>query len=97
MTPRGGTGMNTAIRGAYDLGWKLAWVLRDLAEPALLDTYQTEHQPLAAHNMERSADPMAEHAASSRNCTPISLAASRTYGCHPAPAGSPPSTSLVPG
>jgi putative polyketide hydroxylase len=57
MTPRGGTGMNTAIRGAYDLGWKLAWVLRGWAEPALLDTYQTEHQPLAAHNVERSADP----------------------------------------
>jgi putative polyketide hydroxylase len=57
MTPRGGTGMNTAIRGAYDLGWKLAWVLRGWAEPALLDTYQTEHQPLAAHNVDRSADP----------------------------------------
>jgi putative polyketide hydroxylase len=57
MTPRGGTGMNTAIHGAYDLGWKLAWVLRGWAEPALLDTYQTEHQPLAAHNVERSADP----------------------------------------
>jgi hypothetical protein len=49
--------MNTAVRGAYDLGWKLAWVLRGWAEPALLDTHQTEHQPLAAHNVERSADP----------------------------------------
>jgi 2-polyprenyl-6-methoxyphenol hydroxylase-like FAD-dependent oxidoreductase len=26
MTPRGGTGMNTAIHAAYDLGWKLGWV-----------------------------------------------------------------------
>jgi hypothetical protein len=32
-------------------------VLRGWAEPALLDTYETEHQPLAAHNVERSADP----------------------------------------
>jgi putative polyketide hydroxylase len=28
ITPRGGTGMNTAIHDGYDLGWKLAWVLR---------------------------------------------------------------------
>ena len=27
MTPRGGTGMNTAIQDSFDLGWKLAWVL----------------------------------------------------------------------
>jgi 2-polyprenyl-6-methoxyphenol hydroxylase-like FAD-dependent oxidoreductase len=57
MTPRGGTGMNTAIHGAYDLGWKLAWVLRGWAAPPLLDTYETEHRPLAAHNVARSADP----------------------------------------
>ena len=28
VTPRGGTGMNTAIADGYDLGWKLSWVLR---------------------------------------------------------------------
>ena len=27
MTPRGGTGMNTAVQDSFDLGWKLAWVL----------------------------------------------------------------------
>jgi 2-polyprenyl-6-methoxyphenol hydroxylase-like FAD-dependent oxidoreductase len=31
LTPRGATGMNTAIRDGYDLGWKLAWVLRGWA------------------------------------------------------------------
>ena len=36
MTPRGGTGMNTAIHDAYDLAWKLAWVLRGWAGPGLL-------------------------------------------------------------
>ena len=30
VTPRGATGMNAAIRDGYDLGWKLAWVLRGL-------------------------------------------------------------------
>ena len=57
ITPRGGTGMNTAIQSAHDLGWKLAWVLRGWAGPELLDTYETERRPVAAHNVERSADP----------------------------------------
>ena len=57
ITPRGGTGMNTAVQSGYDLGWKLAWVLRGWAEPGLLDSYETERRPVAAHNVARSADP----------------------------------------
>jgi putative polyketide hydroxylase len=57
VTPRGGTGMNTAIRSGHDLGWKLAWVLRGWAGADLLDTYETERRPVAAHNIARSADP----------------------------------------
>jgi putative polyketide hydroxylase len=49
--------MNTAIQSAYDLGWKLAWVLRGWDGPQLLDTYETERRPVAAHNVARSADP----------------------------------------
>jgi 2-polyprenyl-6-methoxyphenol hydroxylase-like FAD-dependent oxidoreductase len=56
VTPRGGTGMNTAIHGAHDLGWKLAWVLRGWAGAELLDTYERERRPVAAHNVARSAD-----------------------------------------
>src|SRR5262245_29263632 len=57
VTPRGGTGMNTAIHDGFDLGWKLAWVLREWAAPALLDTYERERRPVAEHNVARSADP----------------------------------------
>jgi 2-polyprenyl-6-methoxyphenol hydroxylase-like FAD-dependent oxidoreductase len=57
VTPRGGTGMNTAIAGGHDLGWKLGWVLRDWAGVELLDTYEAERRPIAAHNVARSADP----------------------------------------
>jgi putative polyketide hydroxylase len=57
VTPRGGTGMNTAIKGGHDLGWKLGWVLRGWAPAELLDTYEAERRPLAAHNVARSADP----------------------------------------
>ena len=56
-TPRGGTGMNTAIHDGYDLGWKLAWVLNGWAGSDLLDTYEAERRPVAEHNVSRSADP----------------------------------------
>ncbi len=55
MTPRTGMGMNTAIAEAHDLGWKLAWVLRGWAGPALLDSYEAEWRPIAARRVARSA------------------------------------------
>jgi 2-polyprenyl-6-methoxyphenol hydroxylase-like FAD-dependent oxidoreductase len=58
ITPRGGTGMNLAIADGYDLGWKLAWVLRGWSTASLLDTYEAERRPAAEHNLERSMDPM---------------------------------------
>lgn len=41
-TPAGGQGMNTGIGDAYNLAWKLAFVLRGGADESLLDTYNTE-------------------------------------------------------
>ncbi|KAI2622539.1 FAD binding domain-containing protein [Hypoxylon sp. NC1633] len=38
-------GMNTGIHDAVNLGWKLSLVLRGLASPALLETYQAERLP----------------------------------------------------
>jgi putative polyketide hydroxylase len=57
VTPRGGTGMNTAIGDGFDLGWKLGWVLCGWAAEALLDSYEAERRPVAEHNVARSADP----------------------------------------
>lgn len=57
VTPRGGTGMNTAVHDGYDLAWKLAWVVRGWAAPALLDSYEAERRPVGLHNTSRSADP----------------------------------------
>jgi 2-polyprenyl-6-methoxyphenol hydroxylase-like FAD-dependent oxidoreductase len=57
VTPRGGTGMNTAIHDAHNLGWKLAWVLRGWASDLLLDTYETERRPVGLANTTRSAHP----------------------------------------
>jgi putative polyketide hydroxylase len=56
VTPRGGTGMNTAIADGHDLGWKLGWVLSGWAGEDLLDTYEAERRPVASHNLQRSVD-----------------------------------------
>ncbi|MDO4997877.1 MAG: bifunctional 3-(3-hydroxy-phenyl)propionate/3-hydroxycinnamic acid hydroxylase [Neisseria sp.] len=42
-----GQGYNSGMRDAFNLGWKLAWVLRGKASEKLLDSYQTERQPHA--------------------------------------------------
>jgi 2-polyprenyl-6-methoxyphenol hydroxylase-like FAD-dependent oxidoreductase len=45
--PAGGQGLNTGVQDAYNLGWKLAGVIR--GEPdSLLDTYEAERLPIAA-------------------------------------------------
>lgn len=54
VTPRGGTGLNTAIRDGFDIGWKLAWVLRGWGGQRLLDSYERERRPVAEFNTERS-------------------------------------------
>lgn len=42
----GGQGLNTGVQDAYNLGWKLAYVLGG-ASDVLLDTYQAERLPVA--------------------------------------------------
>jgi 2,4-dichlorophenol 6-monooxygenase len=50
-SPMGGLGLNTAIQDVHNLTWKLAEVLKDKADPALLDTYSAERQPVGLRNM----------------------------------------------
>jgi 2-polyprenyl-6-methoxyphenol hydroxylase-like FAD-dependent oxidoreductase len=45
--PTGGQGLNTGVQDAYNLGWKLAHVLRG-GPDSLLDTYEAERLPVAA-------------------------------------------------
>jgi 2-polyprenyl-6-methoxyphenol hydroxylase-like FAD-dependent oxidoreductase len=51
MSPTGGLGMNTGIGDAVDLSWKLAAALQGWGGPALLDSYDRERRPVAAHNV----------------------------------------------
>ncbi|MBZ9567595.1 FAD-binding monooxygenase [Modicisalibacter tunisiensis] len=46
-SPKAGQGMNVSMRDTFNLGWKLAAVLRGQAAPRLLDTYTTERQTVA--------------------------------------------------
>lgn len=45
--PAGGQGLNTGVQDAYNLGWKLAHVLRG-GPDSLLDSYESERLPIAA-------------------------------------------------
>src|SRR5215510_9933120 len=45
--PTGGQGLNTSVQDSYNLGWKLAAVLRGAPE-ALLASYEDERRPIAA-------------------------------------------------
>ncbi|MFI9776077.1 FAD-dependent oxidoreductase [Streptomyces sp. NPDC051956] len=48
-SPAGGQGLNTSVQDAYNLGWKLGAVLRDGAPESLVETYEEERRPVAAH------------------------------------------------
>ncbi|WP_051012946.1 FAD-dependent monooxygenase [Gallaecimonas xiamenensis] len=43
---RGGFGANTGIEDAFNLCWKLAWVLKGHSAETLLDSYDAERQPI---------------------------------------------------
>ncbi|WP_369371612.1 FAD-dependent monooxygenase [Promicromonospora sp. Populi] len=45
-SPAGAQGMNTGIQDAYNLAWKLALVVRGIAEEALLDSYHADRHPI---------------------------------------------------
>lgn len=46
--PAAGQGLNTGLRDAMNLGWKLAAEIRGWAPPGLLDTYHEERHPVGA-------------------------------------------------
>ncbi|HEV7656871.1 MAG TPA: FAD-dependent monooxygenase [Mycobacteriales bacterium] len=52
--PTNGLGSNTSIQDAYNLAWKLAHVVKGVASPGLLDTYDVERAPVARQIVERA-------------------------------------------
>lgn len=52
--PSSGLGANTAIQDAFNLSWKLAYVIKGWASPALLDSYSDERAPVGKQIVERA-------------------------------------------
>ena len=46
-SPVGGQGMNTGLQDAYNLAWKLSLVVKQEADPGLLNSYNDERLPVA--------------------------------------------------
>ncbi len=48
--PTGGFGLNSGVQDAHNLAWKLAFVLKGMADEKLLDSYSSERRPIAQSN-----------------------------------------------
>lgn len=46
-SPKGGWGLNTSLPDTFNLGWKMAAVLKGQSDPKLLATYSTERRKVA--------------------------------------------------
>jgi FAD binding domain len=51
-SPAGGQGMNTGIQDAYNIAWKMAFVIKGYASEKLLETYNEERLPNAQRLLE---------------------------------------------
>ncbi|KDQ57091.1 hypothetical protein JAAARDRAFT_35693 [Jaapia argillacea MUCL 33604] len=51
-SPAGGQGMNSSVMDAFNLGWKLALVYKNLAPSTLLSTYSEERLPVIAQMLQ---------------------------------------------
>ena len=59
--PTGGYGMNMGVGDAYDIGWKLAAMIKGYGGPHLLDSYEIERRPVALRNVNRSGEHASVH------------------------------------
>ncbi|KAJ3923577.1 FAD binding domain-containing protein [Lentinula edodes] len=53
-SPTGGQGTNSGVQDSFNLGWKLALVLKGFSSPSLLDTYTEERLPVIAAMLDKS-------------------------------------------
>ncbi|GAV99129.1 protein [Lentinula edodes] len=55
-SPAGGQGTNSGVQDSFNLGWKLALVLKGLSPPSLLNTYTEERLPVIAAMLGKSTN-----------------------------------------
>jgi 2,4-dichlorophenol 6-monooxygenase len=61
--PSSGLGLNTCVQDGYNLAWKLAFVLKGQADPALLDSYSAERAPVGKQIVQRANQSRRDYAA----------------------------------
>jgi len=61
--PTNGLGLNMSVADAYNLAWKLAFVLDGRAGERLLDSYSAERQPVGAAGVNRAITSLNESSA----------------------------------
>jgi FAD binding domain len=59
--PFNGLGSNTCIQDAFNLSWKIAYVMSGLASPTLLSSYSTERQPVGVSIITRANQGLRDH------------------------------------
>lgn len=59
--PLNGLGSNTSVQDAYNLAWKLKYVLAGQADRSLLDTYSSERQPVGRQIVTRANKSMEDY------------------------------------
>lgn len=59
--PINGLGSNTSISDAMNVAWKLAYVLKGLSSPSILDSITLERQPVGKGVVRRANEGMLEH------------------------------------
>ncbi|UGV26790.1 2,4-dichlorophenol 6-monooxygenase [Rhodopseudomonas boonkerdii] len=52
--PSSGLGMNTCVQDGHNLAWKLAYVIKGYAGPALLESYSAERAPVGEQIVKRA-------------------------------------------
>ncbi|KAK4182348.1 phenol 2-monooxygenase [Podospora australis] len=60
--PFNGLGSNTCIQDAYNLAWKIDYVMSGRAGAKILDTYSTERQPVGVDIITRANQGLRDHA-----------------------------------
>jgi len=61
ITPMWALGLNTGVLDASNLPWRLAWVMREWADDALLDGYEREQRPVAVNGSGELAEAARHH------------------------------------
>jgi 2,4-dichlorophenol 6-monooxygenase len=59
--PTNGLGSNTCVQDAFNLAWKMAYVLQGKAKAALLDSYDAERQPVGKQIVSRANKSMLQN------------------------------------